>query len=241
MAASPRADLSSRMAGQAAAKKRIGVVLPSSNTVLEPLIQGALAGTGITAHFTRLGVVDVTLDAASMAQFEMQKHLEAARLLADAAVDVLIWGGTSSSWLGVARDREWCDTVQRETGIPAGTCVLEMNRRLIDLGVSRIGLVTPYTLDVQHRIIANYKGMGFECVGHAHHGGTLSKDYAAISPASVAQMVRRVAQTHPRAILIMCTNLHGAEEAAALEAELGIPVIDSAMATLWAGLRQLTL
>ena len=221
--------------------KRIGIVLPSSNTVLEPLIHAEMAGTGVSAHFTRLGVVDVTLAPASLAQFEMQKHLEAARLLADAKVDVLVWGGTSSSWLRIERDREWCEVVGRETGIPTGTCVLAMNRRLIERRARTIGLVTPYRANVQHKIISVYKSLGYECVAEAHHGGQLSNDFAAIPLLAVVDMVRRVARSRPDAILIMCTNMRGAEVATALEAELGIPVMDSALATLWAGLRQMAL
>ena len=49
-------------------EKRLGIVLPSSNTVLEPLAAKMLAGTGVTAHFSRLGVIDVALDDSSRAQ-----------------------------------------------------------------------------------------------------------------------------------------------------------------------------
>lgn len=227
------------MAWQAAPRNRIGIVVPSSNTVLEPLVHAQLAGTGVSAHVSRLGVVDVTLDAASLAQFQLQKHLEAARLLVDATVDVMVWGGTSASWLGFEHDRAWCAAVQGATGVSTSTCVLEMNRRLMECGARRIGLVTPYTADLQTRIIENYHGIGFDCVAEAHHGGTLSNDYAAIPADTVAGMVRRVAASGPDAILILCTNMRGAEVAVALEQELAIPIIDSAMATVWAGLRNL--
>lgn len=227
------------MAWQAAPRNRIGIVVPSSNTVLEPLAHATLAGTGVSAHVSRLGVVDVTLDPASLAQFQMQKHLEAARLLMDAAVDVVIWGGTSASWLGFDHDRAWCAAVQGATGVATSTCVLEMNRRLMACGARRIGLVTPYAADIQTRILQNYRSIGVDCVAEAHHGGTLSNDYAAIPPQTVAEMVRSVAASGPDAILILCTNLRGAEVATALQQDLAIPIIDSAMATVWAGLRHL--
>jgi maleate isomerase len=228
------------MTWQAAPRNRIGIVLPSSNTVLEPLAHSQLIGTGISAHVSRLGVVDVSLDPASLAQFQLQRHIEAVRLLVDAAVDVVVWGGTSSSWLGFEHDREWCKAVRTENGVSANTCVLEMNRRLAECGAKRIGLVTPYTADIQSRIIENYFGIGFDCLAEAHHGGTLSNDYASISPSRIADMVRSVAKSGPDAILIMCTNMRGAEVAEALERELMIPIIDSAAATVWAGLRCLT-
>lgn len=217
--------------------RRIGIVLPSSNTVVEPMAATALRGQDATAHFSRLGVFDVTLDAASLAQFTMQKHKEAARLLADAQVDRLVWGGTSAAWIGIAQDQDWCAGITALTGIPATTCVLEMNRQLVERRVRRIALVTPYTADVQARIIETYRALGFETVAEAHHGGTVSNDYAAIPADRIVAMMRDLAAARPEAILVMCTNMRGAACAAAIEAETGIPVIDSAQATYDAGLR----
>lgn len=197
----------------------------------------ALADSHATAHFSRLGVFDVTLGAASLAQFTMRKHLEAARLLADAKVDVLVWGGTSAAWLGIESDLEWCEVITRETGIPATTCVLEMNRQLAERGAKRVALVTPYTADLQARIVGNYVTLGIEIVAEAHDGGTVSNDYAAIAPQAIAAMIRDVAQARPEAILLMCTNMRGAACAAAIEVETGIRIIDSAQATYDAGLR----
>jgi maleate isomerase len=50
-------------------------------------------------------------------------------------------------------------------------------------------------------------------------------------------MIRSVATVRPEAILVMCTNMRGAACAAAMEAETGIWIIDSAQATFDAGLR----
>jgi maleate isomerase len=217
--------------------RRIGILLPSSNTVVEPMAATALGNRDATAHFSRLGVFDVTLDAASLAQFTMRKHLEAAKLLADARVDVLVWGGTSAAWLGIETDLEWCEGITRETGIPATTCVLEMNRQLAQRAVRRIALVTPYAADVQSRIIATYRSLDFDVVAEAHDGGTVSNDYAAIAPQAIAAMIRDVAPARPEAILVLCTNMRGAACAAALQAETGVWIIDSAQATFDAGLR----
>jgi maleate isomerase len=46
-----------------------------------------------------------------------------------------------------------------------------------------------------------------------------------------------VAAAGPEAIVIHCTNFRGTGEVAALEAELGIPVLDSIAVALWASLR----
>lgn len=215
---------------------RIGIVLPSSNTVVEPLAAQMLAGTGITVHFSRLGVFDVALDSESKAQFELQRHIEAANLLADAKVDVIVWGGTSASWLGSTHDHTFCGSVTAQTAIPTTSCVLEMNRMLQEGSFQRLGLITPYTDDVQKQIITNYEAMGYNCVGSENLGGTISSDFADISEEVLSQMVCSIGRSKPDLIFIMCTNLHGAGIAHSCSKDLRLPVIDSAAASIDAGL-----
>lgn len=215
--------------------KRLGIVLPSSNTVLEPLAAKMLEGTGVTAHFSRLGVIDVALDDTSRAQFELQRHVDAARLLADAKVDAIVWGGTSASWLSANHDRAFCAAVEAATGIATTTTVLEMNRQLAQAPGFRIGIVTPYTDDVHGQIVENYSAMGYTCAASENHGGAHSNDFASLSPSTIATMVRNVASARPDVIFIMCTNVRGASVAAELSAELGLIVTDSAEITISAG------
>lgn len=50
-------------------------------------------------------------------------------------------------------------------------------------------------------------------------------------------MVREVAAARPEAIAIICTNLRAAPLAEALEAETGIPVLDTIATVVWGCLR----
>ena len=217
--------------------KRVGIVLPSSNSVLESLAARVPARSETTFHFSRLGVINITLSHASRAQFILQAQIDAGKLLCDADVDCVVWGGTSASWLGLEHDLDFCTSFTQKMGIPAGSCVLEMNRILARNSAKTFGLVTPYTTDVQEKIIENYQRLGFLCAGEQHHGGVLSNDYASIDLETVAQMIRVVARKGPDVILVMCTNMFGSTIAEALTIETGILVIDSANVTLQAGVR----
>jgi maleate isomerase len=217
--------------------KRIGILIPSSNTVLEPLSASMFSNIESTVHFSRLRVIDVTLNQDSYAQFSMEKQIAAAKLLCDAGVDSLVWGGTSASWLGAEHDAKFCGLLESATGIPSGSCTLEMNRLFSAHNAKTFGLVTPYTSDVQKRIIKNYRSMGFTCLAEQHYGGTISSEFATIEEDLIAQMVRDVAQKKPDIILIMCTNMRGARVSEELSHDVGIPVFDSAIVTLQAGLR----
>ena len=212
---------------------RLGLVIPSSNVVLEPLAAALQRDRAdITVHVSRLGVLAVQLSDASRAQFELDAHVAAAVLLNDAKVDRIIWGGTSASWLGIAKDEAFVARVIAETGIPTTTSVLEINRQLDALGARRIAIVTPYTDDVAEQINDTYRGLGFEIAASRNHGGKMSLDFASIPPDAIADMVVEVAGAGPDAIVIMCTNVAGAAVAAKLAPELGLPILDSAAVTL---------
>jgi maleate isomerase len=219
------------------ARQRLGILIPSSNTVLEPL--AARNPVQATVHFSRLAVHDVTLGAVSRAQFDLDARMQAARLLCDAGVRAIVWGGTSASWLGVDHDLRFVDRLGAETGIAGGSAVLEIYRQISEMGARRLGLVTPYTHDVADRIALHFAACGHEVAASSRHGGTLSRDFATIGADTIARMIREAVAPGVDAVVIMCTNLRGADVAEALRAEIGVPVIDSAIATFQAGQRLL--
>lgn len=219
---------------------RIGMLTPSSNTVLEPETQALLAPLGAAAsvHFARFRVTRIGLDAAADSQFALEPILAAADLLADARPALVAWNGTSASWRGFDTDERLCAAIEDRTGLPATSAMLAFNAALAALGVRRLGLVTPYTADVQSAIARTWAGHGIDVVAEDHEGLEDNFSFATVTEDRVAAMCRRVAGARPDAIAIVCTNMRGARRAAALEAELGIPVLDSVAVTLWGCLRR---
>lgn len=219
-------------------QKRIGVLTPSSNTALEPLTSAMVAGVpGVSAHFSRFRVTEISMGDKSQSQFDERTILDAAKLLADANVDVICWSGTSASWLGFERDRALCARITEATGIPATTSVLALNDLLAAQGARTLGLVSPYVEDVQRRIVANYAALDVECVAERHLDLTVNFSFAEVAPETLRTMIREVAQAKPDAITVMCTNLHGAPLVDALERELGIPIYDSVATVVWKALK----
>jgi maleate isomerase len=148
---------------------RLGVLTPSSNTALEPLTQALIAGLAeVSVHFSRFSVTQIALSADALGQFQRDRILDAARLLADAHVDVIGWSGTSAGWLGFDTDIALCAAITEATGIPATTSVLALNRALHAYGVRRLGLVSPYLADVQEKIVANYAALGIDARCESH-------------------------------------------------------------------------
>jgi maleate isomerase len=216
----------------------LGVLTPSSNTVLEPLTCAMLAGLDdVTAHFSRFRVREISLGEAAMGQFELEPILAAADLLADAKVSSIVWSGTAAGWRGFATDEALCRMVTERTGIPTGTSVLALNEIFQRTGVRRFGLVTPYLDEIQAPIVANYAAAGFECVAERHLGDRGNFSFSEYSEALIARLIREVAAAGPEAITVFCTNFRGTALAESLEDELGIPIYDTVATGVWEGLR----
>ncbi|WP_158668391.1 maleate cis-trans isomerase family protein [Bradyrhizobium guangdongense] len=217
-----------------AMRKRLGMITPSSNSVLEPVTSAMLAGApGVTAHFSRFRVTEIALDAAALSQFDASVMLPAAELLADAKIDAIAWNGTSASWLGIGRDRSLCEAITARTGVPATTSTLACIDAARALGAKRVGLVSPYTDDVQRRIAGVWAGEGVAPHAERHLGLRDNFSFGEVAPATIGDMIRSVVADGADAVVILCTNLDGAELAASLERELNIAVLDSVAVTLW--------
>jgi maleate isomerase len=215
--------------------KRIGMLTPSSNTALEPITAAMLAHMPtVTAHFGRFKVTEIALSDSALRQFDDSEILRAAELLAHAKVDVIAWNGTSASWLGFDRDARLIDRIKGATGIDACTCVLGYRDLLQRNGIGRVGLVTPYTGDVQSRIASVWGANGLTISAERHADISDNFSFAEISEAEIERMIRAVIREGCDAVAILCTNMRGAGLAHRLEAELGVPIYDSVAVTLWA-------
>lgn len=217
---------------------RLGMLTPSSNTVLEPVTSAIVREFAeCSAHFARFPVTEIALSDSALAQFDESEILKAASLLADCRPQSIAWNGTSAGWLGFDADVRLCEAIETSTGVKACTSVLALNEIFTRKDITRFGLVTPYRDDVQTRIAANYRSAGFECIAERHLSQQENFAFAQVCPDDIRQMVREVAVARPQAITIFCTNLCGAPLAAELEAELGIPIYDTVSTVVWKSLR----
>lgn len=209
------------------------MLTPSSNTVLEPYTSAIFAAHGgaATVHFARFRVVEISMSEVSRSQFALKPILEAAERLAEAKVGCIAWNGTSASWLGLDKDRELCQRIEEQTGIIATSTMLAFEEYYQRSNVRRLGLVTPYLSEIQDRIITNCTERGIEVVADRRLEDKGNFSFAEHGLDLIRSMVRDVAAAQPDAISIVCTNFRGAPIAAELEAETGIPVIDSVSVT----------
>lgn len=217
----------------------LGMLTPSSNTVLEPVTAAMLAGLPeVTAHFARFPVTEISLRPQALGQFDNAPLVAASRLLADARVRVIGWNGTSAGWLGFDADERLCADIEGAVGIPACTSMLALNEILEITGRKRVALVSPYLHDVQAAMVANYRAAGFDVVAERHLNDCGNFSFSEVTEDTVARMCAEVAEeAKPDAIAVICTNMRGAPVAEAMEQRLGIPIYDTIATVLWKALR----
>jgi maleate isomerase len=213
--------------------KKIGHITPSTNTTMEPLttLLGALAGGGISQHFSRVSVQRLALDAEAAAQFELERMLAAARILGEAPLDVIAWNGTAGSWRGRGYDTELVAAIEAETGIRAITSTLAIYETFRRHRWTRIGLAVPYNDDITAAIVREYASQGFEVIATAHLGLESNIDFGNVSAATIRDLLVAAAAGAPDCIAVVCTNVPAITLAAEFEAAYGIPIVDSIAVT----------
>ena len=218
--------------------RRIGMLVPSSNTVAEPATAAMLQGVaGVTLHVARFRVTRLDTSAEALAQFQADPLLAAADMLMDARVHSVCLNATAACYTGMRHDRALVAALAAR-GIAADTAMLALLELLGMLKAKRIGLVTPFLHDVQDATIRVLAEEGIEVLAERHLNDPGNFSFARFPESQVAALTREVAATPGlQAIAIISTNLRGARAAAEVEAETGIPVLDTCATALWGALR----
>lgn len=215
-------------------RKKIGIITPSSNTILEPISCRIISEIkDVSVHFSRFHVTEINNDNDSINQFSHKSMLVAAQMLSDARVDCIIWSGTSAGWLGLDNDRELCTFISNITGIPCSSSTLAL-KRIMDIKEDKtFGLVTPYNCEIQSDIIKNFMSEGYKCVGEEHYDEQINYKFSEISSNDIMNMILHVSTYKPDCITTFCTNLNAAAIVDELEKEIGIDIYDTVSLAVW--------
>ncbi len=214
---------------------RIGVILPSVNTTLEPEYAW-IAPAGVSFHVARVMLRETTPEGLRAMN---EGVAAAADLLASVTPDVVAYACTSGSFVD-GRDalaRQIAD-IRARVGCPVVATSQAMVEALRELAVGRVALATPYLDPVNVAERAFLASHGFE-VTSMRGLGLSGKAIREVPPERVADLVRIADSPAAQAIFVSCTDFRALEVVDALERELGKPVLTSNQVTLWAILRAL--
>jgi maleate isomerase len=202
----------------------IGVIVPSSNRVVERVTRAIIEGfPGIDTCFSRVPYSGHPPDGYDEAAF-----LDAAGMLAQTRPGIIVWNATRGALLCFEPDRKLCALIEQKTGIPATTTALETLALFRLHGITRIALLHQGDVAEGARLETNFAKKGINIIARRDLGIQDNFEAAGVSSAHMACLVGELASGQPDGILIWSTNLAGHTLAETLTIELGIPVLDSA-------------
>jgi maleate isomerase len=227
---------------------RIGVLTPHADVGPESELQ-AMAPPGVAIHATRVpfgamtagGSMDPTIPLAPVRAFAEPPHLDnAAELLAAAPLNAIAYGFTSSAYvIGEEGEAQMISRLKQHTrGIPVVAACRSAVEGLRVLGARRIALIDPPWFDTELNGLGKryYESAGFEVVYSAPCG--LPSAQVKITPADLhAWVSEHVSTTNADAIVIGGNGFRAVGAIAALEEDLGRPMLTANQALLWAALQ----
>ena len=218
--------------------KKLGFITPSSNVAVETLTTAMLSQLPlVSAHYSRVSVT--TMDLGGIAQFSPDIMLQCAKLLSEAHVDCIVWNGTSESWTGEGYEAgiHIKDTIETHTKAPSSTSSLAQVEVLKEWGLTKIALATPYGDGPVRELYKYYESCGIEVLKDAKMGETRNNEVANTTLDRMRDLLREADHPDAQCIVIPCTNLPAALVVEEMEVELGKPIFDSIVVTLWKALR----
>jgi maleate cis-trans isomerase len=219
-------------------RARLGLIVPPTNTVNEAEWQRMMPpGVTFHTHRMKLHTDSATPDGARRLMDDLEGVFA---LLGQCGPDVIAYACTAGSMTTPVEDLP-C-TLTRRTGIRALTTAAAIIAALRALGVARLSVATPYAQALNdheaHFLsdhgfeVARLIGLGIGAGGPHEYPRIARTDLAAVEAHARAAFV-----PGSDALLITCTDFPTLPLIDRLEADLGVPVVTSNQATLWAALR----
>ncbi len=211
---------------------RIGLLVPSSNTVFENDVHASLPRSRFTAHAARMHLVETTRKAE---QAMLDKHApSAADDLAALEPDLVLFGCTSAGSLGgMDHDREVCDVLGRRAGARCVGVLSAVSEALARRNWESVVVVTPYVDELTSTIAASLAEGGMTVLAGGGMGITNNIALADPEPAEIVEFAMSVVGRHrPDGLFVSCTNFRALEARPAIEKASGLPVLTSNLAAI---------
>lgn len=217
-------------------RARLGVVVPSVNTVVEPWFS-ATCPAGVSIHAARM-LLDNVLTPEAIVRMDREEGQHAVRQLASCRPQAVAYCCTASSIVqGLDYDHRLQREITHQAGVPCTTATQAILEALRVFGVRTVAAASPYTENIDNAEHAFFEAAGVHVASSACLGIGDAFELARPTPEEIVALARRAMSSSAEAILITCLNLWSHVVIERLEQEFGIPVITSTQATFWRLLR----
>lgn len=222
-------------------RKKFGVIVPSTNTIVEPDFY-RMSVPGVTAHIGRIHIRDQNLSSDEAFQNLLQQiRIEikyAIERVLTAEPDYMVMGMSAETfWDGVEGNRRFIKMISDWAGgLRVATGAEACERALKRFGVRKIGVVTPYQPIGDRNVVRFFNDIGFEVTAIK---GLRCPTAVAIAHVTEDELRRALIEVNrdANALVQVGTNLSMVRLADEAERWLGKPVIAINAATWWMALR----
>lgn len=215
---------------------RLGLVVPSSNTTMEMEFHDYLP-EGVSLHTARVPLKNVSEEElVSMNALAV----DAARLLSDAGVELILYGCTSGSFIGGKDYEKKLEMeIENEVNVPVISTSTAVVEALKILDAHSLLVITPYIEAINQREREFLEANEFEVLDIRGLGIEDNQAIGKLEPYTAYRLAKASFIDEADAVFISCTNWRTFEIIEPLEEDLGVPVITSNQASLWLALREM--
>jgi maleate isomerase len=213
-------------------RRHFGVLIPSTNTTVEIEYTRHLPVT-LQFHIGRCGKAANTPFSPSLDEDVIRQS----KLLGDAKVEVITLAQTSASLFDDDYDATVKAQMASHAGVPAVTSAEAIGEAVRALGMTRIGIVTPYSAAVIQRAKRYFETKyRLQVVGMEGFGATDAYAIGKLDANMAFEGLQRVDTPAIEVLIVPGGNFPTMPWIAAWERALGKPVVTTNQATLWAAL-----
>jgi maleate isomerase len=223
-------------------RKRIGVVVPSTNTTVQPETDRLLV-PGVTCHTGRVTIKERPLDT----EEAFQEHMQMMRDGIGTAIDQIMTAGLDHLIMGIALESFWggvaaAAKLQAELAQRAGVGIsMGSTAAVAALGkfdARKIAILTPHQPRGDEMVRAYFAEAGFDVVRLKGLKCATPRLIAQVPLRDIRNSLRELDGDDVDALLMLGTALPAASVAVEAERWLGKPVLAVNVVSYWHAIRQ---
>lgn len=217
-------------------RAKIGVVVLATDYTLEHEFRKVLTMPGIDFYCARIPNA-TTITPETLAAMKQNIQQTTSLILPGEQLDVVAYGCTSATTV-LGEDVVHAEIRQVQPDAACTTPVTAAFAAFESLSVKKLAVLTPYRRDVNEAVARCFTSAGYQIPVFGSFNEEQDPIVATIDVDSIRAAIKDLLkQEKVDAVFISCTSVRFLESVAALEDEIGLPVITSNQAMAWHCLR----
>ena len=210
---------------------RVGLLVPSSNTVMEVDLYRNLPAP-ITVHPARMYLEETTPEGERRMISEEVPRV--AGLLKTLRPNLVVFGCTSAGALsGPNFSREINRNIGAIVGCPVLDILSPVAEELNRVRAKKLAVLTPYSSELNQSIRISLEGLGFQVLSIDGMGITVNFELAAPTAQEIVAFAQKSrVSLKAEALFISCTNFRALEAMPLLRKHFNLPIVTSNQATI---------